>query len=103
MQPWVSCSRGYYGAERSQGRGRTIASGRCSRAYVPLISPEYLALSVVEHTKGESAIYLTQEDGERQRNFVGQSFLAREYFASTVGGDRSAIRDYIENPEKDDQ
>jgi putative transposase len=42
-------------------------------------------------------------NGERKRNFVGQSFWARRYFVSTVGRDENAIRDYIKNQEKEDQ
>jgi putative transposase len=40
--------------------------------------------------------------GERKRNFVGQHFWARGYFASTVGRDESVIREYIRNQEQED-
>ena len=41
--------------------------------------------------------------GERNRNYVGQSFWARGYFVSAVGRDEKAIREYIRNQEKEDQ
>jgi putative transposase len=59
--------------------------------------------SVVGYIKGKSAIHLARTYGERKRNFVGQSFWARGYFVSTVGRDEKAIREYIQNQEKEDQ
>jgi hypothetical protein len=41
--------------------------------------------------------------GERERNFTGQHFWARGYFASTVGRDEAVIREYIRNQEKEDE
>jgi putative transposase len=57
---------------------------------------------VVGHTKGKRAIHLARVYGERKRNFVGQSFWAREYFLSTVGRDEGVIRNYIRNEERED-
>ena len=59
--------------------------------------------NVVGYIKGKSAIHLARVYGERKRNFVGQSFWARGYFVSTVGRDEKAIREYIQNQEKEDQ
>ena len=55
------------------------------------------------YIKGKSAIHLARTYSERKRNFVGQSFWARGYFVSTVGRDEKAIREYIQNQEKEDQ
>ena len=52
------------------------------------IPPKYAVSSVVGYIKGKSAIHLARVYGERKRNFVGQSFWARGYFASTVGRDQ---------------
>ncbi len=57
---------------------------------------------MVGHTKGKRAIHLARVYGERKRNFVGQSFWAREYFLSTVGRDEGVIRNYIRNEERED-
>jgi putative transposase len=57
---------------------------------------------VIGFIKGKSAIYLAEVYGERPRNFVGQSFLARGYFVSTVGRDEATIREYIRNQEQED-
>ena len=59
--------------------------------------------NVVGYIKGKSAIHLARTYSERKRNFVGQSFWARGYFVSTVGRDEKAIREYIQNQEKEDQ
>ena len=67
------------------------------------IPPKYAVSNVVGYIKGESAIHLARMYGERKRNFVGQSFWARGYFVSTVGRDEKAIREYIQNQEKEDQ
>ncbi|HFD88074.1 MAG TPA: IS200/IS605 family transposase, partial [Gammaproteobacteria bacterium] len=39
----------------------------------------------------------------RKKNFVGQHFWARGYFASTVGRDEQVIRDYIRHQEAEDR
>jgi len=67
------------------------------------IPPKYAVSNVVGYIKGKSAIHLARTYGERKRNFVGQSFWARGYFVSTVGRDEKAIREYIQNQEKEDQ
>ena len=67
------------------------------------IPPKYAVSNVVGYIKGKSAIHLARVYGERKRNFVGQSFWARGYFVSTVGRDETAIREYIQSQEKEDQ
>ena len=67
------------------------------------IPPKYAVSQVVGFIKGKSAIHLARVYGERNRNFVGQHFWARGYFVSTVGRDEAVIREYIRNPEKEDQ
>ena len=49
------------------------------------IPPKYAVAQVVGYIKGKSAIHIARNFGERRRNFVGQHFWARGYFASTVG------------------
>jgi putative transposase len=39
----------------------------------------------------------------RQRNYIGQHFWTRGYFASTVGRDEQVIRDYMRYQEKEDK
>jgi putative transposase len=39
----------------------------------------------------------------RRRNIVGQHFGAREYWVSTVGKNEAAVRQYIQNQEKEDK
>ena len=67
------------------------------------IPPKLAVSNVVGYIKGKSTIYLARTYGERKRNFVGQNFWARGYFVSTVGRDEKAIREYIQNQEKEDQ
>ena len=67
------------------------------------IPPKYAVSNVVGYIKGKSAIHLARTYSERKRNFVGHSSWARGYFVSTVGRDEKAIREYIENQEKEDQ
>jgi putative transposase len=67
------------------------------------IPPKYAVSNVVGYIKGKSAIHLARTYGERKRNFVGQGFWARGCFVSTVGRDEKAIREYIQNQEKEDQ
>ena len=67
------------------------------------IPPKYAVSQVVGYIKGKSAIHLARVYGERKRNYVGQSFWARGYFAATVGRDEEVIRAYIQNQEAEDR
>jgi putative transposase len=66
------------------------------------IPPKYSVSQVVGYIKGKSAIHLARVYAERRRNYVGQHFLARGYFVSTVGRDEEVIREYIRNQEVED-
>ena len=67
------------------------------------IPPKYSVLDVVDFLKGKSAIYVAQNFIGRRKNYGGQSFWARGYYVSTVGRDEKAIREYIQEQEKEDQ
>ena len=67
------------------------------------IPPKYSVAQVVGYIKGKSAIHIARNYGERRRNFVGQHFLARGYFVSTVGRDEAVIRQYIRDQEAEDR
>ena len=66
------------------------------------IPPKYAVSQVVGCIKGKSAIHIAREYSGRERNFVGQHFWARGYFASTVGRDEKVIREYIRHQERED-
>ena len=50
------------------------------------IPPKYAVSQIVGFIKGKSAIHIARTYQGRKRNFVGQHFWARGYFASTGGG-----------------
>ena len=67
------------------------------------IPPKYAVSQVVGFIKGKSAIHIARVYAGRRRNFVGQHFWARGYFASTVGRDEQVIREYIRHQEAEDR
>ena len=67
------------------------------------IPPKYSVSQVIGYIKGKSAIHIAREFAGRTRNFVGQHFWARGYFVSTVGRDENAVRQYIQNQEREDR
>ena len=67
------------------------------------IPPKYAVSQVVGFMKGKSAIHIARTYAGRERNYVGQFFWARGYFASTVGRDEQVIRNYIRHQEADDR
>jgi len=67
------------------------------------IPPKYAVAQVIGFIKGKSAIHIARRYTGRQRNYVGQHFWARGYFASTVGRDEQVIREYIRYQEKEDR
>ena len=67
------------------------------------IPPKYAVSQVVGFIKGKSAIHVARMYAGRKRNYVGQSFWARGYFASTVGRDEQVIREYIRRQEDEDR
>jgi len=67
------------------------------------IPPKYAVSQVIGFIKGKSAIHIARMYAGRKRNYVGQSFWARGYFASTVGRGEQVIREYIRHQEKEDR
>ena len=67
------------------------------------IPPKYAVSQIVGFIKGKSAIHIARTYQGRKRNFVGQHFWARGYFASTVGRDEQVIREYIRHQEAEDR
>lgn len=67
------------------------------------IPPKYAVAQVIGYIKGKSAIHIARQYSGRARNYVGQHFWARGYFASTVGRDEEVIRSYIRHQEKEDR
>lgn len=68
-----------------------------------MIPPKYAVSQVMGFMKGKSAIHLARVYAGRRRNFVGQHFWAWGYWVSTVGKNEAAVREYIQNQEKEDQ
>ena len=68
-----------------------------------LIPPTYAVSQVIGFIKGKSAIHIARVYAGRKMNYVGQSFWARGYFASTVGRDEQVIRNYIRHQEAEDR
>ena len=67
------------------------------------IPPKYAVSQVVGFLKGKSAIHIARVYAGRKRNYVGQHFWARGFFASTVGRDEQVIREYIRHQEAEDR
>ena len=67
------------------------------------IPPKYAVSQVIGFIKGKSAIHIARRYQGRKKNFVGQHFWARGYFASTVGRDEQVIREYIRHQEAEDR
>ena len=68
-----------------------------------MIPPKHAVSQVLGFIKGKSAIHIARVYAGRRRNFVGQHFWARGYWVSTVGKNEAAVREYIQNQEKEDQ
>ena len=68
-----------------------------------MIPPKYSVSQVMGFIKGKSAIHIARVYAGRRRNFVGQHFWARGYWVSTVGKNEAAVREYIQNQEKEDR
>ena len=67
------------------------------------IPPKYAVSQVIGYIKGKSAIHIARRYSGSKKNFVGQHFWARGYFASAVGRDEQVIRDYIRHQEQEDR
>ena len=66
------------------------------------IAPKYAVAQGIGFIKGKSAIRISRTFGGRARDFVGERFWARGYYASTVGRDENVIREYINKHEVED-
>ena len=67
------------------------------------VPPKHSVSNVMGFIKGKSAIHIARVYAGRRRNFVGQHFWARGYWVSTVGKNEAAVRQYIQNQEKEDR
>ncbi|MGO8837610.1 MAG: IS200/IS605 family transposase [Limisphaerales bacterium] len=67
------------------------------------VPPKYSVSNVMGFIKGKSAIHIARVYAGRRRNFVGQHFWARGYGVSTVGKNEAAVRQYIQDQEKEDK
>ena len=67
------------------------------------IPPKYSVSQVVVFIKGISAIAIARNFMGRKKNFTGQQFWARGYYVSTVDRNEEAIRQCIQQQEKEDQ
>jgi putative transposase len=67
------------------------------------VPPKHSVSSVMGFIKGKSAIHIARVYAGRRRNFVGQHFWARGYWVSTVGKNEAALRQYIQDQEKEDK
>jgi putative transposase len=67
------------------------------------VPPKYSVSNVMGFIKGKSAIHIARVYAGRRRNYVGQHFWARGYWVSTVGKNEVAVRQYIQNQEKEDK
>ena len=91
--------------ELARQKGCRVEEGHLRPDHVHMllsIPPKYPVAAVVGYLKGESAIHVARTYRGRSRNFTGESFWARGYFVSTVGGDERKIREYIRNQEQED-
>ena len=92
--------------ELARQRASEIEEGQMMSDHVHIlisIPPKYSVSQVVGYIKGKSAIHIARTYMGRQRNFTGEHFWARGYCVSTVGLDESAVRQYIQNQEAEDQ
>jgi putative transposase len=67
------------------------------------VPPKHSVSNVMGFIKGKSAIHIARVYAGRRRNFVGQHFWARGYWVSTIGKNEAAVRQYIQNQEKEDK
>jgi len=83
-----------------------VEEGHLMPDHVPMlmsVPPKHSVSNVMGFIKGKSAIHIARVYAGRRRNFVGQHFWARGYWVSTVGKNEAAVRQYIQNQEKEDQ
>ena len=92
--------------ELARQRESNILEGHLMLDHVHMlisIPPKYSVAQVVGYIKGKSAIHIARTFLGRKKNFTGHSFWARGYFASTVGRDEEAVRQYIKKHESEDR
>ena len=90
----------------AQQKESIIEEGHFMRDHVHMlisIPPKFAVSQVVGFLKGKSTIQIARQFCGRRRNYNGEKFWPRGYFASTVGMDEQAVRAYIRDQEKEDR
>ena len=86
------------------GHKSIIVNGMPDHVHILIsIPPKYAVSKVVGFIKGKSAIMIARRFNGRQRNFTGEKFWAKGYFATTVGLEEQVVRKYIRHQETDDR
>lgn len=90
----------------AQQKGCEIVEGYLMPDHVHMvisIPPKHAVAHIIGFLKGKSSIWIAQNIGNRQKNFVGHRFWARGYFVSTIGLNEEVVRKYVQNQESDDK
>ncbi|PSW06752.1 IS200/IS605 family transposase [Photobacterium lipolyticum] len=80
--------------ELVQRKDVRIEEGHLMKDHVHMcinVPPKYSVLNIVGYLKGKSAISIAKNFRGRQRNFNGEHFWIRGYFASTVDLDEEVV------------
>jgi len=86
------------GNERSGiGRALVLQSRPC------IAIPQICGSSGRRFHQGQERIHIAGTVADHTRNFTGENFWARGYFASTDGRDEEVIRNYIRHQEHEDR
>jgi putative transposase len=91
--------------ELARRKGGRVEEGHLRSDQVPMrvsIPPRYAVAAIVGYLKGKSAIHIARTYRGKERNFTGEHFWARGYFASTVGADEHTVREDIRHQEEED-
>ena len=59
-------------------------------------------LSFIEYLKGKSTLIIFERHANLKYKYGNRVFWCREYYVSTVGNNKSAVYNYVENQLKED-
>ena len=59
-------------------------------------------LSFIEYLKGKSTLIIFERHANLKYKYGNRVFLCRGYYVSTVGNNKSAVYNYVENQLKED-
>ena len=87
-------------------KGIEIIEAECCKDHIHMlvrIPPKYSVSEIMGYLKGKSSLMIFEKHANLKYKYGNRHFWARGYYVDTVGRNKKAIQEYIQNQLKEDE